>query len=126
MRRVPRRWLLFGAGALVAGCLSPTLPLPPPTQPEVRRVGQSVYELRGSLPTAGTVYVENESSGLVFGKTVLVFYRFNVQAEPGDSMTLWYEAGASSDFYGDRSQTISFVIKDSAVVPDGGTRDGGP
>jgi hypothetical protein len=120
--------LCLGVGALFAGCLSPTLPLPPPSPPEVTQVGQGRYELRGSLPMAGTVYVENERTSLVFGKRVEQLYRFTVEAEAGDFMGLWYEASDTSQFYGDRSETITFEIPDTpTALPDAGTpSDGGP
>jgi hypothetical protein len=117
--------LCLGAGVLFAGCLSPTLPLPPPSPPEVTEVGQQRYELSGTLPMRGTVFVQNERSSLVFGETVEQLYRFTVSADPGDPMSLWYEAGDASEFYGDRSQTISFQIPDKSSPPDAGT-DGAP
>jgi hypothetical protein len=78
---------------------------------------------------AGTVYVENERTSLIFGKKVEQLYRFTVEAEAGDFMGLWYEASSSSEFYGDRSATITFEIKDTApraTPPDAGTSEGGP
>lgn len=128
MRRVTRRMLLsLGAGALLAGCLSPTLPLPPPSPPDVTQIGQGRYELNGSLPMRGTVFVQNERTSLVFGETVEQLYRFTVSAEAGDAMSLWYEAGDASDgFYGDRSQTISFDIPDKPFVPPDAGTDGAP
>jgi hypothetical protein len=130
MQRVSRRLLLlFGAGALVAGCLSPTLPLPPPSPPDVTQVGVGQYEVSGSLPMAGTVLVQNERTNLVYGETVEQLYHFNVAAQPGDEMSLWYEASDVAQFYGERSQTITFDIKGSSTPagPDAGTRtDGGP
>lgn len=132
MRRAFRRVLLcLGVGVLFAGCLSPTLPLPPPSPPDVSKVGDGEYELRGSLPMAGTVYVRNErsSSGVLKDVDSGLLYQFVVGAQPGDVMALWYEASDTSQFYGDRSQTIEFEIKDSvppATSSDGGTRaDGG-
>jgi hypothetical protein len=120
--------LCLGVGALLAGCLSPTLPLPPPSQPEVEQVGPGQYELRGSLPMPGTVYVRNERTELLFGKKVDQLYRLVVEAQPGDLMGLWYEASSETEFYGDRSGTISFQIPDTPTLPpDGGTPpDGGP
>ena len=129
MRCVTRRVLLcFGIGALLTGCLSPTLPLPPPEPPEVEHVGVGLYELRGSLPMPGSVYVRNERTGDITGKErVEQLYRFTVEAEPRDVMGLWYEASPTTEFYGDRSGTISFEIPDTPITlpPDAGTSDGG-
>lgn len=121
--------LCLGIGAFLAGCLSPTLPLPPPEPPEVEQIGHGVYELRGSLPMPGTVYVRNERTSLIVGKPVEQLYRLIVEAEPGDLMGLWYEASDTSQFYGDRSATISFEIPETSTTPppDGGAPvDGGP
>ena len=78
----------------------------------------------------GTVYVRNERTSRIRGEPVpQQLYRFNVEAEPRDVMGLWYEASDTSQFYGDRSATISFVIPDAAppATPvDGGTGDAGP
>src|SRR5262245_5464741 len=105
MRCASRRVLLcFGIGALLAGCLSPTLPLPPPSPPDVKQVGQGQYELRGTLPMPGTIYVRNERTLEIRGvQGIETVYQFVVSAEPRDVMGLWYEASSSSDFYGDRS-----------------------
>jgi hypothetical protein len=118
----------FGVGALLAGCLSPTLPLPPPSRPDITRVEDGVYELRGTLPMPGTVFVQNERTTLLFGVRVETFYELLVEARPGDFMKLWYEASDTSQFYGDRSQSIEFEIPDTpmrAPVSDGGTSEGG-
>ena len=121
--------LCLGIGALVAGCLSPTLPLPPPSRPEVGQIEYGVYEVRGSLPMPGTVYVRNERTSRIVGEPVEQLYRLIVEAEPRDLMGLWYEAGDTSQFYGDRSATIAFEIPDTPATlpPDGGSpADGGP
>ena len=83
---------------------------------------------------AGTVFVRNERTELLYGETVEQLYEFDVRAEVGDFMSLWYEASDNSQFYGDRSQTISFQIGDRPIAtpeagttPDaGGKRDGAP
>jgi hypothetical protein len=130
MRCGSRRVLLcFGIGALLAGCLSPTLPLPPPSKPDVEKIDYGVYEVSGTLPMPGTVYVRNERTSDIFGKNnVEQLYRLIVEAEPRDVMGLWYEASDTSQFYGDRSATISFEIPDDvpATPADGGPGDAGP
>jgi hypothetical protein len=122
MLRLPRRTLLLAmAGALAAGCLSPTLPLPPPSPPDVAQIGQGVYRLSGSIPVPGTVLVQNSRTNLVYGKVVTAVYELTVDARPGDPMLLWYESS------GDASETIGFRI-DGALSPpvqDAGSAGGG-
>ena len=50
---------------LAAGCLSPTLPLPPPSPPDIARVGEGRYQLRGSIPVRGTVIIVNTRTNVV-------------------------------------------------------------
>src|SRR5260221_13243204 len=94
MRRFSRRMLLAWAalGAVVEGCISPTLPLPPPDAPDVSRIGEGQYRLRGSLPIpASRVLVQNTRTTVVVGKGPLQIYDLVVGAQPGDLMLLWYE-----------------------------------
>lgn len=107
MRLTRRILLLAAAGALAVGCLSPTLPLPPPSPPEVAQIGQGVYRLTGSIPVPGTVLVQNARTNLVYGKVVPDVYELTVEAKPGDPMLLWYESS------GDASETVGFRIGES-------------
>lgn len=70
---VPRRtFLALGAGALgssAAGCLSPTLPLPPPDEPESIRGndGETEWEVRGTCTPGALVLVRNIDRGTIDG-----------------------------------------------------------
>jgi len=58
-----RRWLAITALGL-AGCLSPTLPLPPPEEPDSIQQGiDGVWELRGDCLAGAEVIVVNERTG---------------------------------------------------------------
>jgi hypothetical protein len=61
-----RRWvagLVLGATAF-GGCLSPTLPLPPPEEPDTIAQGNDgVWELRGDCLEGAEVIAINESTG---------------------------------------------------------------
>jgi len=62
---LPRRslgcWLL---ALSFAGCLSPTLPLPPPEEPDgIFAAGDGAWELRGSCLEGAEVIVMNEATG---------------------------------------------------------------
>lgn len=113
--RLSRRalvWTLLGAA--VSACLSPTLPMPPPSPPDVEPVGQGQYRLRGGLPESGTVLVLNFRTERVDGQLANdAVYDFTVPALPGDHMQLWYVNG------NDASEAVGFDI------PQGSLEDGG-
>jgi hypothetical protein len=63
MPAVWRRWLAVMALAF-AGCLSPTLPLPPPEEPDSIQQGtDGVWELRGDCLAGAEVIAVNERTG---------------------------------------------------------------
>jgi hypothetical protein len=116
MRRLSRRALLFlASGLLAVGCLSPTLPLPPPSPPDAVSIGQGQYRLVGSIPLAGTVFALNQRTQLVSGEVVVSNYDFIVTAKLCDPMILWYETDT------DQSSGVDFTIgsdvPDQCVVP---------
>lgn len=105
-----RRWLWASlTGTLcLSSCLSPTLPLPPPGEPTVEGPSASgQYTLSGNVvePNAH-VQAANLRLGLTWGQfsDASGAYRFNIEAEPGDELQLWYELGS------ERSSTIIFDI----------------
>ena len=120
MRPLPRRKVLAWAGVsgvsvLVPSCLSPTIPLPPPEAPDALQVGQGTYTLQGYLPLFGDVYARNERTREIRGRASVLQYRFDVLAEPGDEMILWYQTG------GDISSPVRFLIdRLNPIVGDGG------
>jgi hypothetical protein len=71
MRR--RNFLLLGGLAgltacLGTGCLSPTLPVPPPDAPEHISLGaDGMFELRGSCTPGALVLVKNLDNGTISG-----------------------------------------------------------
>lgn len=107
-----RRVLQWAATALLAsGCLSPTLPLPPPSPPDVTNLGGGEYRVQGSIPLVGTVLIRDTRSRLVYGQADTQVFDVVVSAEPGDRMVLWYEVS------GDQSDPVLFQIDRSEVVP---------
>ena len=118
MRRLSRRTLLAwaGLGVVVPSCISPTLPLPPPSVPDARQVGDGQYRLRGAIPVVGTVMFQNLRTGVVNGQGPLLDYDLIVEAIPSDTMVLWYETA------GDISSGVPFrVDRLDPIVPDGGS-----
>ena len=111
MPRVGRRIVLALLAALgTSGCLSPTLPLPPPEQPQVDgpdpETGQ--VRLRGSVPAKAQVHAINlrtmDIRGQVVGGDGL--YDFWLPAEVGDEVSMYYRQGTTE------SQSIIFMIRD--------------
>ena len=92
------RTLLGAALALAPGaCLAPTLPLPPPDEPEsVGAFGEGQWELRGSVSPGATVVgvVERTGRGAVVedrdgdGRYVLI-----VEAQLCDVVDVWQQDG---------------------------------
>jgi hypothetical protein len=103
--RARRTWIV-GVALTLAGCLSPTLPLPPPANPTVVDQGNGTVELSGSVEAQSQVLALNNSSNEIIGQnTETGAYRFTIAAKPGDDITFWYQNGA------DVSPSIDFLIK---------------
>jgi len=113
MRLSRRAWIGALLGLSVTACISPTLPLPPPSPPDIERVGEGQYRLQGSIPVQGTVLVLNTRTSLVHGQVASVLYDFVVPARPRDTLVLWYVSGA------EESDTVEFEIP-GGTVSDGG------
>lgn len=94
---------------LLGGCLSPTLPLPPPSPPETIAATdqQGVYQLKGSARANSLVTAFNLNNGLSFGQKTGPDgkYDFLVRGEEGDQMELWYSVGT------DESNSVRFELK---------------
>jgi hypothetical protein len=116
MARVPRRRMLLGglAWALAAGCISPTLPLPPPDTPNIDGpTAEGTATLSGRVPQpSARVYAINWTQ-IEAGDTRAIGgdvadgagnYRFVIRADVGDQCTLYYE------YSGDESQDRYFEI----------------
>jgi hypothetical protein len=106
--RLPRRWLLLGA-VLGLGCYSPTLPLPPPVEPDITLTDAGEYRLRGGVLPDAQVFALNARTLLVDGQQADRFgeYAFVLhEARAGDVVSLWYQAGT------DLSPTTQFGLPD--------------
>lgn len=132
MRQKSRRVFLgLLSFAAMSGCLSPTLPLPPPEQPQVDGPDPATGEvrLRGSVPKKSQVFAINLRSkdirGQVVGNDGL--YDFFLPAQIGDEVSMFYRNGT------DESQSLLFMIRDpNPLQPplggaggDGGADDSG-
>jgi hypothetical protein len=100
MTPVVRRRLLLTliacAAWVASGCLSPTLPLPPPGPPEVTETEtQGVYRLTGDVTPNAHVTAWNRNTNLSYGQLTASDgrYDFLVNGSAGDAMLLYYVLG---------------------------------
>ena len=107
--RTWRRWLM-GVALFAAGCLSPTLPLPPPNEPNQFSVSDGLVRLQGTVEPQSEVFALDRNSNLIGGQyTDSGIYDFTMQAANGDSMTLWYVNGTVE------SPPQDFILKPTAT-----------
>jgi hypothetical protein len=68
-RRTLLRTLCGAAVALLTGCLSPTLPLPPPDEPtQIEPAGTTgMWEIQGNCIPGANVLIRNERTGVITG-----------------------------------------------------------
>jgi hypothetical protein len=110
-----RRWLIGAMAAALSGCLSPTMPMPPPSRPEIDGPdAQGVVVLSGRVPLGSMVTADNETTGYRFGKkssSITGDYRFAIFASVGDSISLFYTYG------GEDSSAYKFAVPDYTSRP---------
>lgn len=89
--RSRRRWLV-GAALCLVGCLSPTLPLPPPSSPTVSGTDtDGNVRLTGNVLPDSEVFALNLSNNAISGQlTTSGAYDFKIRAEQNDRLTIWY------------------------------------
>jgi hypothetical protein len=107
---LPRRlWLAAALALAVGGCLSPTLPLPPPSKPDVSGPDENgEVTLRGTVQPRAEVFAANMRTGEIRGQITLDdgIYEFKLPAQVDDEVTLWYTVGTK------QSQGVTFRIRD--------------
>jgi hypothetical protein len=111
--RVLRRLGLTLAGLCLAGCLSPTLPLPPPSRPDVSAPDESGYaRLQGIAAPHSEVIAWNRQNDLIAGQVTRddSRYDFLIRAESGDLLEVWYVQG------NDESASVSVTVP-AATTP---------
>ncbi len=110
--RSRRGWLL-GTALLVAGCLSPTLPVPPPSDPSVTSTETAgLVRLTGSVQPESEVFALNHSTNLIRGQyTTSGLYDFTLEAQERDGISLWYVHGTVE------SPQNDFVIRLEPAAP---------
>ena len=89
--RSRRSWLL-GVALFAVGCLSPTLPLPPPSEPSITATTtEGLVRFQGAVLPQSEVFALDHNSNLIAGQhTESGVYDFTMAALPGDNMSFWY------------------------------------
>jgi hypothetical protein len=88
--RTRRRWLA-GAALFFVGCLSPTLPLPPPSDPTVSAVSDGLVRFTGAVQPQSEVFALNRNTNAISGQyTDSGDYDFTLAAHENDGISLWY------------------------------------
>ena len=107
MLRLLRRCLLIGVGLCVAGCLSPTLPLPPPDRPDVSAPdADGLVRIQGLAPAQAEVIAWNHNNNLIAGQVTGddSRYDFTIKGDVNDFIELWYAQGT------DESSSIRITV----------------
>ena len=117
-----RLWLVMTLSVAV-GCLSPTLPLPPPDRPNIEGPDASGnVTLSGSVLPGANVYADNLVTHVSVGQQVSPqtgYYRLRIAAQIGDDMDLFYQNGTETS--GRTTFTIPNPIRTSNLADGGGT-----
>jgi len=110
--RARRSWLLATA-LLAVGCLSPTLPLPPPSEASVTTPDmQGLVHVSGTVLPKSLVFALNQNTQLASGQyTESGSYDFVIAAQPYDDLTIWYENSNVE------SPTIDVTVKAAPKTP---------
>ncbi len=92
-----RNFLRLSCACLVSGfavsCLSPTLPLPPPSRPDVSPPDASGFAtLQGRVPDETTAIAQNLANGRLVGQVTdeTGTYELDIPARAGDRIAVWY------------------------------------
>jgi hypothetical protein len=108
MLRLPRRLALAVLlGAIPAACLSPTLPLPPPSKPDIDGPdSRGMVTLTGTLPhpRAFAFALPEVGQGSIFHTQDDAKYVLVLAAQEGEEIEFWYEFG------NDKSPVIVFLV----------------
>jgi hypothetical protein len=102
-----RRLLLPLAGLCLAGCLSPTLPLPPPDRPDVSAADENgLVRLQGVAAPSAEVIAWNHNNDLIAGQVTGAdaHYDFTIKGAANDVIEFWYVVGS------DESQSIKLNV----------------
>ncbi|MEO8903660.1 MAG: hypothetical protein ABI627_19240 [Polyangiaceae bacterium] len=108
-----RGWLVGAAlFASLGGCLSPTLPLPPPSDPMVSSVSDGLVRFTGVVEAESEVFALDRNTNVIAGQyTHSGQYDFTLAAKEQDAISLWYIHGTVE------SPPNEFNLKIPAATP---------
>lgn len=117
-RRSHLRALALAALLVLPGCLSPTLPLPPPNRPDVSPPDASgIATIVGRVPAGTTAMAQNLNNGRLVGQvTADGTYVLKLPAAIGDQVAVWYREGLIDS----GATQITVPAKPATLVPLGG------
>ena len=93
--RSRRGWLVSAALFVLGGCLSPTLPLPPPSDPTISATDTAgLVRLTGTVEPDSDVFCKNLTTDKISGQyTKSGVYDFTLEAQERDDVSIWYVHG---------------------------------
>jgi hypothetical protein len=103
-----RRLFCVAAALAAAACLSPTLPLPPPSEPLVTGPDDTgTVRLAGRVRASAWVFAMDRTNqqGVFQQAQSNGTYDMELRAAIGDEIVMWYEVD------GEGSESLSFTIK---------------
>lgn len=109
------------AGLVAFGCASPTLPLPPPSRPDVAGPdGTGTVSLTGGVPSRAQAFAMNSRTSVIAGQQTGEDgqYDLRLKAEVGDQVEFWYQSGTTD------SASVFFVIEPATGTPGEGGAGG--
>lgn len=113
---------LFAAmvvGLLSSGCLSPTLPLPPPSRPDVSAPdADGNIRISGVVMSRATAYAHNQRTDQVVGEVTGAdgAYDLIMQAEVGDRIAVWQSINTKES--GSTEVIVPAVTIENDTPPD--------
>lgn len=103
-----RRLFCVAAAFALTACLAPTLPLPPPAEPNISGPDEAgLVHLSGNVHANAWVFALNRQSnaGTFQGTGPDGAYALTLPAAVGDTLVLWYESD------GDVSESLLVEVK---------------
>lgn len=102
----------FSFAVLLSGCLSPTLPLPPPSRPDVTSPDDDGFiRISGVVQSRATVFARNQRTDEIVGEVTGAdgAYDLTMRADVGDRIAVWQSV------YTKESGSTEVVVPDVTV-----------
>lgn len=95
---------------VLSSCLAPTLPLPPPSRPEISAPDSSgQIKIAGRVRSRATAFAQNERTFDIVGKLTdeTGRYELTMSASSGDRIRVWQSVGT------DESESVVAIVPSS-------------